>query len=75
MQGLHWRTLACLQGTSKLKINPAAAGRQAKETQSKRERKKRGQKNKRIMPDDIHMNINLACTLKNIIIFIEREKR
>jgi len=73
MQGLHWRTLACLQGTSKLKINPAAAGRQVNETQSKE--KGDTKKNKRIVPDDIHVNINLVCTLKNMIIFIEREKR
>jgi len=33
MQTLHWRALACLQGTAKLRISSAVAGRQGKETQ------------------------------------------
>jgi len=40
MQGLHWRIPARLQGTSKLKINPAV-GRQVKDTQKKKVKGKR----------------------------------
>jgi len=39
-QRLRWGIPARLQGTSKLKINPAAAGRQVKETQQKEKKKK-----------------------------------
>jgi len=75
MQELHWRTLACLQGTSKLKIGPAVAGRQVKETQSKKKGKEiKG--DKRIMPDDIHVNINLVFVRsKYNYSRIERKKR
>jgi len=42
MHQLHWKILACLQGTSKLKIGPAADGRQVKGTSvtKKKEKKK-----------------------------------
>jgi len=43
------------------------------ETQQKM-RKKKGKGDKRIEPDDIHVNTNLAFVRPNIIIFIERKK-
>jgi len=36
MQRLYWKIPACLQDTTKLKISPAIASRQVKETQTKK---------------------------------------
>jgi len=79
MQKLHWEIPARLRGTAKLKTSSMVADRQVKETQSK---KGGHTKNKRIVPDDTHVNINLVFVLKkkgkkniNNYFRIERRKR
>jgi len=72
MQKLHWEIPARLQGTAKLKTSSPPS----KENSVK----KRGDtKKKRIVPDDIHVNINFVFVQKkkkkNCYSRIERRKR
>jgi len=62
MQGLHWKIPACPQGTGKLSISLTVAGRQVKKNSViEKKREKKGE-NRQIVPDDIHVIINLVCS-------------